>query len=264
MNSQRTVIVTGASSGIGAAIAGKLAQSGWRVFGTMRRPDPVKHGADALALDVTSDASVEATVAEVLNRTGRIDGIVNNAGVDMLGAVEETTADEALALFQTNFFGVHRLIRSVLPTMREQKSGRIVTIGSIAGFLPTPFEAFYSASKHALEGYSETLDYEIRLFGIRTVLIEPGFIRTALRGNLVRTAASLDVYHAKREKAGSGFDTGVGAGIEPLRVAEVVEHALTDARPKLRQRVGNDANQLALIRRFLPGFVFKMGMQSRF
>ena len=264
MNTQRTVIVTGASSGIGAAIASTLAQSGWRVFGTMRRPDPVKHGADALSLDVTSDASVEATVAEVLKHAGRIDAIVNNAGIDMLGAIEETTADEALALFQTNFFGVHRLIRAVLPIMRAQKSGRIITIGSIAGFLPTPFEAFYSASKHALEGYSESLDYEIRPFGIRTILIEPGFIRTSLRGNLVRTATSLDVYQTKREKAGSGFDKGVGAGIEPLRVAQVVERALNDTRPKLRQRVGNDANQLAMIRRYLPGFVFKIGMQSRF
>jgi NADP-dependent 3-hydroxy acid dehydrogenase YdfG len=144
---QRTVIVTGTSGGIGAAIASQLSLSGWRVFGTMRRPEPARHGPDALALDVTSDDSVEAAVAEVLRRTGRIDAIVNNAGVDMIGAIEETTAKEAVGMFQTNFFGVHRLIRAVLPTMRAQQSGRIVTIGSIAGFVPTPYNAFYSASK---------------------------------------------------------------------------------------------------------------------
>ena len=177
LSDQKTVIVTGASSGIGQAIAAHLHRSGWRVFGTMRRPDPDRDGPDALKLDVTSDQSVEAAVAEVLARAGRIDAMVNNAGADMLGAVEETTAQEALDLFQTNFFGVHRLVRAVLPSMRARKAGRLVTIGSIAGFLPTPFEAFYSASKHALEGYCESLDFEVRPFGIRTVLIEPGFVR---------------------------------------------------------------------------------------
>ena len=184
VNEQAVVIVTGASSGIGQAIAAHLHRSGWRVFATMRRPDPDKHGPDALKLDVTSDQSVEAAVAEVLTRTGRIDALVNNAGVDMLGAVEETTVQEALNLFQTNFFGVHRLVRAVLPAMRARKAGRLVTVGSVAGFLPTPFEAFYSASKHALEGYCESLDFEVRAFGIHPVLIEPGFIRTQIRGNL--------------------------------------------------------------------------------
>ena len=198
VNEQAVVIVTGASSGIGQAIAAHLHRSGWRVFGTMRRPDPDKHGPDALKLDVTSDQSVEAAVAEVLARTGRIDALVNNAGVDMLGAVEETTVQEALNLFQTNFFGVHRLVRAVLPAMRARKAGRLVTIGSVAGFLPTPFEAFYSASKHALEGYCESLDFEVRAFGIHTVLIEPGFIRTQIRSNVTRTAASIAVYARAR------------------------------------------------------------------
>ncbi len=261
---QRIVIVTGTSGGIGAAIASQLSLSGWRVFGTMRRPEPARHGPDALALDVTNDADVEAAVAEVLRRTGRIDAIVNNAGVDMIGAIEETTAAEAGEMFQTNFFGVHRLIRAVLPTMRAQQSGRIVTIGSIAGFVPTPYNAFYSASKHALEGYCETLDYEVRPFGIRTILIEPGYIRTNLRDRKTTTASSIEAYRAIRERAGAAFDQGVGKGIDPSRVAAVVDKALRAANPKLRHLVGNDAHLLNLIYHHMPGALFKAGMSKRF
>jgi NAD(P)-dependent dehydrogenase (short-subunit alcohol dehydrogenase family) len=264
MSDQKTVIVTGASSGIGQAIAAHLRRSGWRVFGTMRRPDPDRDGPDALKLDVTSDQSVEAAVAEVLARAGRIDAVVNNAGADMLGAVEETSAQEALDLFQINFFGVHRLVHAVLPAMRARKAGRLVTIGSIAGFLPSPFEAFYSASKHALEGYCESLDFEVRPFGIHTVLIEPGFVRTQIRGNLTRTAASIGAYAEGRERIGSSFDRGVQAGIDPIRVAKVVERALTDIRPKLRMRVGPDAHLLHLVYHHLPGAVFAAGMRQRF
>lgn len=263
-SAHQTVIVTGASSGVGAAIAARLSDSGWRVFATMHRPDPAQSGLDGLALDVTSDASVEAAVTEVLSRTGRIDAIVNNAGVDMLGAIEETTAQEALDLFQTNFFGVHRLIRAVLPTMRGQQFGRIVTIGSIAGFLPTPFNAFYSASKHALEGYCETLDYEVRPFGIRTTLIEPGFIRTNLRANKKRVANSIEAYQETRNRASGGFDDSVGKGMDPSRVAEVVEKALVAANPKFRQLVGIDAHLLNLVYHHLPVALFRAGMSKQF
>ncbi|QYE33517.1 MULTISPECIES: SDR family NAD(P)-dependent oxidoreductase [Sphingosinicellaceae] len=261
---QRTVIVTGAAGGIGAAIASNLTMSGWRVFATMRRPVLAQHGPDALALDVTRDDSVNAAVAEVVGRTGRVDAIVNNAGVDMLGAVEETTTEEALKLFETNFFGVHRLTRAVLPIMRAQLSGRIVTIGSIAGFVPTPFNAFYCASKHALNGYCEALDYEIRPFGIRTILIEPGFIRTGLRAKKRTVADSIDAYSEIRGRAGAGFDESVSRGTDPARVAEVVQRALVAAHPKFRQLVGNDARLLNIVYHYLPGFLFKAGMNRQF
>src|ERR1700739_4591354 len=144
MIDQRTVIVTGAGTGIGQATANLLRRKGWRVFATLRRPNPDRHGPDALALDVTNDESVSAAVAEVIRRTGRIDAIVNNAAIDLVGAAEETSLVEAERLFQTNFFGVHRLNQAVLPVMRTQGRGHIVTVGSIAGFLPTLFDAFYS------------------------------------------------------------------------------------------------------------------------
>ena len=264
MSDQKIVIVTGASSGIGQAIAAQLRRSGWRVFGTMRRPDPDRDGPDGLTLDVTSDQSVQAAVAEVLARTGRIDAVVNNAGIDTLGAVEETTAQEALDLFQTNFFGVHRLVRAVLPAMRERKAGRLVTIGSIAGFLPIPFDAFYSSSKHALEGYCESLDFEVRPFGIHTVLIQPGFVRSQIRSNLIRTKASIGVYAKDRERVCGILDRGVEGGVDPIRVAEVVERALNSVRPKLRIRVGRDGHMLHFLYHHLPTAMFAAGMRQRF
>lgn len=264
MTQQRTVIITGAGTGIGQATAERLKRQGWRAFATMRRPDPARHGADALALDVTSDESVADAVAEVMRRAGRIDAIVNNAGVDMFGAAEETSIAEAEALFQTDFFGVHRMNRAVLPIMRAQGRGRIVTIGSIAGFLPTPFSAFYSAAKHALEGYIETLAFEVAPFGVRCVLIEPGFIKTELRDKKAETAERIDAYAGWRAKAGDAFDTNVRGGIAPDHVAQVVARALDAGRPKLRQRVGSDANMLAFVRRYLPESVFQMGLKRQF
>ena len=261
---QRTVIVTGASMGIGAAIAGQLERSGWRVFRTSRRPDPARDGPDTLALDVTNDASVAAAVAEALARAGRIDAVVNNAGIAFVGAAEETTADEALAVFQTNFFGVHRLCRAVLPAMRSQGQGRLVTIGSIAGFLPTPFLSFYSAAKHAIEGYVESLDYEVRPHGVRALLIEPGFIRSNLGGNIQRASVSLDVYAAPRASSEASQVRGIARGTPSDAVARAVETVLTRRRPRLRTRVGADAHQLRLLRSVLPNALFGMGIRRQF
>ena len=264
MTQQRTVIVTGAGGGIGRATAARLQHKGWRVFNTMRRPDPAQHGPDALALDVTSDDSVAAAVAEVMRRAGRIDAIVNNAGVDMIGAVEEISTAEAERLFQTNFFGVHRLVRAVLPIMRAQRRGHVVIVGSIAGFLPTPFSAFYSASKHALEGYTETLAFETAPFGVRCVLIEPGFIKTELRGKKSESTERIDVYAERRARVGSVMDENVGNGIPPDRVAAVIARALDAERPKQRYLVGGDAHWLAFVRGFMPDFVFQMGLKQQF
>lgn len=260
---QHTVIITGAGTGIGQATVAKLAAQGSRVFATMRRPQP-NHGPDALSLDVTSDESVAACVAEVMKRTGRIDAIVNNAGIDMVGAAEETSLHEAHALFETNFFGVHRLIQAVLPIMRAQGSGRIVTVGSIAGFLPTPFSAFYSASKHALEGYHDTLAFEVAPFGIRCSLIQPGFIKTELRGKKAEATTRIDAYASLRTKAGASFDDNVRNGLSPERVAETIRTALDSDKPKARYRVGGEARMLHFVRRYMPEFVFQSGLKRQF
>jgi NAD(P)-dependent dehydrogenase (short-subunit alcohol dehydrogenase family) len=257
------VLVTGASSGIGAAIVARLRGAGKRVFATMRRPDPAVHGADAIAMDVTSDASVEAAVAEVLARAGRIDAVVNNAGANLLGAVEETTADEALALVQLNLLGVHRVARAVLPTMRAQGAGRIVTIGSVAGFLPTPYQAFYAATKHALEGYVESLDYEIAPFGLRALLIEPGFVRTHFGANGATAAQVLPAYARTRANVAAALETDVAKGMPPEAVADAVVRVIDAKRPPQRTLVGSDARTFFLVRRLLPPALFRIGGRRR-
>jgi len=263
MKDPATVIVTGASSGIGSAIAARFAAGGWRVFATMRRPAP-DSGPDCLALDVTDEASARACVAEVLARAGRIDALVNNAGITLMGAAEETSMAEAERLFATNFFGVHRMSAAVLPAMRAQQRGRIVTVGSIAGFLPKPFEAFYSAAKHALEGYVESLDHEVRDLGIRALLIEPGFVQSSLAANTQHAAARIADYAQGRAQAERLLGEDVGKGVPPAAVAEAVWRQITAPRPRLRTLVGPDAVRLRLLRDYLPGFLFDRGLRSRF
>ena len=156
-------IVTGASGGIGGATARALHAAGYRVFGTSRRaPAATSPGVEYLVCDVSSDESVHAAVGEVLQKAGRVDLLVNNAGVGLVAGAEESSLEQAKSLFDVNVFGLIRMTNAVLPAMRKQRAGRIVNISSVMGLIPAPFMALYSASKHAVEGYSESLDHEIR------------------------------------------------------------------------------------------------------
>jgi NAD(P)-dependent dehydrogenase (short-subunit alcohol dehydrogenase family) len=179
---RRVVLITGALSGIGRATAELIAARGHRVFGGVRAAATTRPlaGVELVPLDVRDGASVKACIEEVHRRAGRIDILINNAGVNLVGAVEETSISQAQALFDTNVFGVLRMIQAVLPGMRRQGSGLIVNLSSILGFIPAPFMGVYASTKHAIEGLSESLDHEVRAFGIRVVLIEPHYIRTNL------------------------------------------------------------------------------------
>src|SRR5881227_672357 len=170
---RKIALVTGASSGIGEATAQRLATAGYKVYGTSRRrAEAGRRSFDMLALDVNSDESVEAVVTELMRREGRIDLLVNNAGFSVAPAgAEESSIEQARSIFDTNFFGIVRMTRAVAPQMRRQGSGRIINIGSVFGFLPMPFMALYAATKHAVEGYSESLDHELRTRGIRVSVI---------------------------------------------------------------------------------------------
>src|SRR3954454_23510528 len=172
----RVALVTGASSGIGEAAARALVGAGVTVYGTTRGAPPGERRGDVvfLPLDVTDDESVADAVRQVLDRSGRIDVLVNNAGLGVAGAAEESSVEQARALFETNVFGSIRTTRAVLPHMREQRSGRIINVSSLLGFMPAPYMALYAATKHAIEGYSESLDHEVREHGVRVLLVEPG------------------------------------------------------------------------------------------
>src|SRR3954464_6451339 len=196
----KIALVTGASSGIGEATAGQLATAGYKVYGTSRRPPkPGQRSFEMLTLDVTSDASVEAVVSEVIRREGRIDLLVNNAGFSTAPAgAEESSIEQTRSIFDTNFFGIVRMTRAVVPHMRRQGSGRIINIGSVLGFLPAPYMALYAATKHAIEGYSESLDHELRTMGVRVSVIEPGYTRTQFDAHLLEADSKLDEYRDAR------------------------------------------------------------------
>ncbi|WP_418138353.1 oxidoreductase [Marinomonas sp. RS-M-Aa-14] len=185
MTNKLVALVTGASSGIGEATAKKLLTAGYRVYGTSRRGAISNQtGFPMLALDVTDDSSVEAAVAELIRLEGRIDLLVNNAGFGFSpAAAEESSIEQSKAMFDTNFHGVVRMTRAVVPHMRRQGRGRIINIGSILGVVPVPYAALYCASKHAVEGYSEALDHELRTQGIRVSVIEPAYVKTKFETN---------------------------------------------------------------------------------
>ncbi|MER9231161.1 oxidoreductase [Mesorhizobium sp. M0622] len=264
-NSEKTAIVTGASSGIGRASAEALARAGFTVFGTSRRKTSNgPNGVTMLACDVTDDAAVNALVATVLAQTGRIDLLVNNAGVGLLGGAEESSVAQVQALFDVNLFGVIRMTNAILPSMRRRGQGRIINIGSILGLVPAPYSAHYSAVKHALEGYSESLDHEVRAFNVRVSVIEPAFVRTVFDQNGIEPDSLLKEY----DRARAGFKALLGDVMpkadRPEVVADVVVKAATDASPRRRYTAGKAARQVSLLRRFAPAGIFDKSLRKQF
>jgi len=257
-------IVTGASGGIGEATARALAQAGYRVFGTSRKaPQSNFSDVEYLVCDVTSDGSVEAAVREVLARAGRIDLLVNNAGVGLLAGAEESSLEQAKSLFDVNVFGVIRTTKAVLPAMRRQRAGRIVNISSVMGLIPAPYMALYAASKHALEGYSESLDHEVRNAGVRVALVEPAYTQTSFESNLVRADQQLDEYELARSNAAAVMREVMKKADPPELVARAVLKAATAASPRPRYTAGGLARQVSLLRRFVPASAFDKSLRKQ-
>lgn len=257
-------LVTGASSGIGEATAQRLAQAGYRVYGTSRRGTPsTQRNFEMLSLDVTSDESVDAAVGELIRLEGRIDLLVNNAGFGVAPAgAEESSIEQAKAIFDTNFFGIHRMTRAVVPHMRRQGQGRIINIGSVLGFLPMPYGTLYAATKHAIEGYSESLDHELRTRGIRVSVIEPAYTRTRFDANFLAPDSKLEEYREVRASLDKVLAKVMANADEPAVVAEVVLRAAKAAQPRLRYTAGGLANRLRLLRRFAPAGLVDAGIRK--
>lgn len=255
---QPVALVTGASSGIGRASARALSAAGYTVVGTSRNAASSRpiEGVTFVDLDVANDESVEAAIAQVMEQFGRLDLLVNNAGIGGAGAAEETSVSQAQQIFDTNVFGVIRTTRAVLPLMRAQGGGRIVNISSVLGLVPAPYMAAYAATKHAIEGYSESLDHEVRQHGVRVLLIEPGYTRTGFEGSAIGADSPLEVYAEQRRVFDRILATSMAAGDDPALVAKAVVAAATDRKPRLRYPVGSVSKRVGTLRRLAPARVF--------
>jgi short-subunit dehydrogenase len=263
-NNLGVALVTGASTGIGYATAAALQNAGFRVFGTSRRLATQRSdGVSMLTCDVTDDASVAKLVDDVLAEAGRIDLLVNNAGMGLLGGAEESSMTQAKSLFDVNVFGVFRVTNAVLPAMRRQGKGRIVNLSSVQGFIPAPYFALYSSTKHAIEGYSESLDHELRAFGIRVSLVEPAYTRTSFEDNLAKPDQVLDIYDSARASMNVVVQKAMEIGDAPDVVAKTIIAAATDPAPKRRYAAGKMARQVSFLRRFVPAFAFDKSLRKQ-
>lgn len=253
MKNSSVVLITGVSSGIGRATAEKFASRGCRVFGTVRnlgKASPLP-GVELIEMDVRDNASVQRGVQAVIDRAGRVDALINSAGGTLVGAVEETATAEAVSLFETNVFSLLRTIQAVLPHMRAQRSGRIVNVSSVLGFLPAPYMGLYSASKHAVEGLTETLDHEVRQFGIRATLVEPSFTKTNLDINAPQTSATIADYDRERALAARAVVSSVKGAPAPDGVASTIVEAVLGTW-RMRHTPAGQASLLSKLRRFMP------------
>ncbi len=268
-NRIQTVVITGASSGIGRVSALHLAERGYTVIGTSRELGRLEGLFDdaegrglrvfGVELDVNSARSVDSVMPELISQFGEIHALVNNAGFGVWGPVESLTMTELKSQFEANFFGAVRMIWATLPEMVSRRSGRIVNISSVLGRIGTPFNGAYVSSKYALEGLSESLRAELRPFGVQVSLVEPGWFETDFQKNQIRAARADDpaLAYARHIRSYSEsherFEWFAG---DPVRVARVIEHALSARRPSFRYPVGADARAGILGARLLPERLF--------
>jgi short-subunit dehydrogenase len=250
---QPIALVTGASSGFGHATSARLLTLGFHVIGTSRAGSGGPPGVEMIALDVDRDVDLGDR---------RVDVLVNNAGRALVGACEETTAAEARALFETNVFGVMRVTAAVLPGMRARRAGAIVNVGSASGIVGVPFHGVYAATKHALAGYTEALRAELRAFGIRVAIVEPGAHRTPIQ--MIRPANLIADYDAGRERVEAIIRDQIDTGPDPSHVVDAIVEAATCARPRARYRIGASARKAALGRRFLTDRAFERLLRREF
>jgi len=267
-NVERIAFVTGASSGIGRACAQHLASNHYRVYGGSRHPDQC--GRDdfcPIYVDVSSDDSVSAALDHIVAREKGIDVVVLAAGFSMLGAVEDTALADARDIFETNYWGVVRIVRAVLPTMRQRGGGHIVVISSVAGRVGVPFRAYYSSLKFALEGFCEALKLEVAGHGIRVSLVAPGHVKTNLAANRRKVAASYTnpAYAEAFNHCVTAIEQQDVRGINAAAVAELVSRIIDNPAPKLHYTIGSFSERASvMLHHLLPGYVFSRLMMNHY
>lgn len=257
---QKVVLITGASSGFGNACAEYLSHKGHKVYGTSRKLITETKPYEMIQMDVNDDITVKTGIRHILDKEGRLDAVVNNAGFGVAGSIEETSIEEIKFQFETNFFGAFRVCHEVLPIMRTQQSGYIINISSIAGLIGTPFQGAYSASKFALEGLTEVLRMEVKPFGIHIVLIEPGDFNTGFTDNRIKTKQSQvnSIYSDRFKRALHVMEEDERNGSKPGKIAVLVDYIINHTSPRSRYMVGPILERFAVhLRKFMPSRLFE-------
>jgi NAD(P)-dependent dehydrogenase (short-subunit alcohol dehydrogenase family) len=254
----KVVLVTGGSSGIGKAICTRLAAQGHTVLGTTRNVGEQPEGYRLIAMDLVDDGSVKRAVAEVVTSANRIDVLVNNAGLGIQGPTEDILPEQATALFDANLIGAHRVCRAVLPHMRASGSGLIINITSLAANFGLPYRGFYSASKAALERYTEALNMEVQPFGIHAVCLQPGEYKTNIGANRIRPAAIGEAYRKGYDRAMEVLGGSLHYSRDPDEVALLVRKIMAADRPRTVYHAAHGMQRLAvLLKKMLPGRLFQ-------
>jgi short-subunit dehydrogenase len=251
----KVILITGASSGIGKACAEFLAQKGHKVYGTSRKQSGPTPGYEMLKLDVTDPASVQQSVNTVIAKEGRIDVLLNNAGAGLGGAVENFSEEEMQKEMAVVFYGMVRMIKAVLPHMRKEKKGLIINVSSIMGFIALPFQGFYSASKFALEGLSESLRLELRSMGIHVALICPGDFRTGFTASrqIINAEKTPSSYSDQFKTTLAIVEKDENGGSDPIIIAKTVNKIINTANPSFHYLVGRLDQRFAVyLKRFIP------------
>ncbi|POY38699.1 short-chain dehydrogenase/reductase [Flavobacterium alvei] len=256
---KKNILVTGASSGFGLLIANKLHQSGYNVIGTSRNPE--KYGATVpfkmIALDLDSEQSINSFSERLFKEIGKLDILINNAGFLVSGIAEEVPIELGRQQLETNFWGTIKVTNAVLPHLRKQKSGKIITVGSIIGLVSFPNSAYYAASKHALEGYFKSLRYELNEFNISVAMIEPAAFKTSILDNSTSTLNKIQDYNSLRSKIEKFTNELVKSAEDPIIVAEKVLKVVQTDQPKFRNIVGKGTTALINLQHFAYGLLEK-------
>ncbi|MEO8589681.1 MAG: SDR family oxidoreductase [Flavobacteriales bacterium] len=255
----KVILVTGGSSGLGRAISARLAAEGQIVYGTSRKASAeMANGVRALVLDLTDEASVNQAVEEIIHREGRIDVVVNNAGVGVQGPAEDTPPALAAQAFDTNVLGAHRVCRAVLPHMRGVRNGLIINVSSVAAHFGLPYRAFYSATKAALDRYGEALAIEVGRFGVDVVTVQPGEFKTSIAGSRLRPSSISEANKAPYEKAMGILDGSLHYSRDPDELARVVQKIINSPHPKTHYLVAQGIQRVSVFaRKWMPGRMFQ-------
>jgi len=263
----KVVLITGGSSGIGKSVGEFLSQKGFVVYGTSRHPEKIKnHPFKLVALDVNNLDTINKAVADVIAKENRLDILINNAGMGITGPIEDTPTVEMRKVFDTNFFGAIDVIKAVLPQMRKQKSGLIINITSVAGYMGLPFRGIYSATKGALELTTEALNMEVKQFGINVTNVAPGDFATNIASGRYHTPVfETSPYKETYQSNLNLMDADVIGGENPLKMAKAIYKIINTRKPKLHYKVGSFMQKFAVfLKRILPDFIFEKLMMNNY